>query len=71
MVIISLIYGGLMVGLFMITIDLKEKYGKELDSVQVMSLAVTVTASINIILIHIFDAFYDKICEGLTDNENP
>ena len=36
-----------------------------------MSLAVTVTASINIILIHIFDAFYDKICESLTDNENP
>ena len=35
-----------------------------------VSLEVTITATLNIILIHIFDIFYERICVNLTDYEN-
>ena len=35
-----------------------------------LSLDVTITASINIILIHIFEIFYDRFVEILTNYEN-
>ena len=41
-----------------------------MEELKGISIEVTLTASINIILIHIFEIFYDKICTSLTDYEN-
>ena len=63
---IILTYFGLLVGLFNITLAMKDAF-KEYDF---LSLDVTITASINIILIHIFEIFYDRFVEILTNYEN-
>lgn len=63
---IILTYFGLLVGLFNITLVMKDAF-KEYDY---LSLDVTITASINIILIHIFEIFYDRFVEILTNYEN-
>ena len=41
-----------------------------MDALKGTTIEVTLTASINIILIHFFEIFYDKICTSLTDYEN-
>ena len=61
-------YAGIMIGLFMVSINLSQS--NSMEELKGISIEVTLTASINIILIHIFEIFYDKICTTLTDYEN-
>lgn len=64
------LYGGIIVGLFMITLSLREALRDNFDIPKRLNMEVTITATINIIIITFLDNIYEFVSSNLTDFEN-